>query len=833
MPYGRPVSRRRRRRFQNGESRGTPWAAIAARRASAAAATSEADSDDSNSQREGKAGTSSGSVVIAPSFELLRAGHATGVWPLRERLLLASALLDTDNRQLTWPPISRRLAKFTPPASCGYTRPPTWCSARACAKQYSLLLDSAEMFRKQQVDVEKSAEEGRVVFQAPGVVAAATATVGLSLAEFIVKRLTVERVEELRANVADTRKKHSLFKSMLARVENGEMDHCMDELWAEIERQEANKHEAEHQPLITNSTGDDKPPFNSPSTPPPAVSDEVVQFVNDLNSWQDPYDVPASVWTVSGGVGASLRAAPSVAKMTTGPRKSGPVGRPRTRPLHPVRANLTDRRINAATSLKSPPPAPSPALTAGPEVEDETTDEAADDASIASSTPSTECMTISDVEQWYNVPDVSYLDKSQQEPMEVLEGDSIIPRPTVSGLTSPRRRSGPTSPTRLPSSPRGESSTKLSPMQSIEEESLPLVDVALRLKKTRRPSRQQESKKPKTEAKEKKPEPLAVEETKENEAGPSKREKMKKKKKDDKDVAPQGEKSDKDKKEGSLKKKKKPKVQELKEPKVEELREELPEREEEDTFQPRSLRLRLSRQDDGNLTVVDDKPSTPEPNSPIKLRLSLSPVKSTDSSVSVSKSLTADILKQAFPAIKQEDDEPPRKKSRSSSRLSEKELMQIAKSILSSAEVKAAEGVGKSSSKRKIKKLFVHSVLKELTTSVYNNPMLENAVFSSASATSSSSRSSSSAISPNVAHEVYERLEPIMTRLSSRIAKKLEYAITVPPHPYLLGARLARNLDPICLGGWHYRPPDLEEVKIGSTAVKNFSQYALRVSALP
>lgn len=151
MPYGRPVSRRRRRRFQNGEYRGTPWAAIAARRAAAAAAASEADSDDSSSQREGKTGTNSGSVVIAPSFELLRAGHATGVWPLRERLLLASALLDTDNRQLTWPPISRRLAKFTPPASCGYTRPPTWCSARACAKQYSLLLDSAEMFRKQQV----------------------------------------------------------------------------------------------------------------------------------------------------------------------------------------------------------------------------------------------------------------------------------------------------------------------------------------------------------------------------------------------------------------------------------------------------------------------------------------------------------------------------------------------------------------------------------------------------------------------------------------------------------------------------------------------------------
>lgn len=161
MPYGRPVSRKRRRRFQNGESRGTPWAAIAARKAAAAAAAaadigSNPDSDGTvglNPSSEVKKGTNSGSVVIAPSLDLLRPGYSTGVWPLRERLLLASSLLDTDNRQLTWPPISRRLSKFTPPSpSCGFNaRPSTWCSAKACAKQYSLLLESAEMFRKQQV----------------------------------------------------------------------------------------------------------------------------------------------------------------------------------------------------------------------------------------------------------------------------------------------------------------------------------------------------------------------------------------------------------------------------------------------------------------------------------------------------------------------------------------------------------------------------------------------------------------------------------------------------------------------------------------------------------
>lgn len=203
----------------------------------------------------------------------------------------------------------------------------------------------------------------------------------------------------------------------------------------------------------------------------------------------------------------------------------------------------------------------------------------------------------------------------------------------------------------------------MSAVELTEEESLPLVDIALRLKKIRRPSRQQESKKPIIEAKKNRPELSIAGDTKENEPGPSKKEK--KKRKDDKDVYPQEEKSGKVKKERSVKKK--PKTLELKEePKIEERVEEILEKEEEDIFQPRSLRLRLSRQDDGNLTVVDDKASTPAPNSPIKLRLSLSPVKSTDPSVSLSKSLTADILKEAFPTIKPEDSEPPRKKSRSS-----------------------------------------------------------------------------------------------------------------------------------------------------------------------
>lgn len=159
----------------------------------------------------------------------------------------------------------------------------------------------------------------------------------------------------------------SLLKSMLERVKSGELDHCMDDIWAEIQRHEVNKYKlSEHQqplkstPTTPTEADDIKPeiPSHNPSTveqsenQPPPPTEEVVQFVNDLNSWQDPYDVPSTVWTVSSGLGANLRGMPSVAKVATGPRRPGAVGRPRKRPLHPVRADLSNRLSMKCKSLE-------------------------------------------------------------------------------------------------------------------------------------------------------------------------------------------------------------------------------------------------------------------------------------------------------------------------------------------------------------------------------------------------------------------------------------------------------------------------------------------------
>lgn len=124
-----------------------------------------------------------------PSERLLGPGYGPGVWPLRERLALSTALLDVDNKQASWNMISRRLLSFS-----RLDRPELWCSARSCAKQYALLLESDELCRheKQALETEQQLQKQKF---------ANDNLVPLSLTERIVRRLTAERVEELRSNI--------------------------------------------------------------------------------------------------------------------------------------------------------------------------------------------------------------------------------------------------------------------------------------------------------------------------------------------------------------------------------------------------------------------------------------------------------------------------------------------------------------------------------------------------------------------------------------------------------------------------------------------------------
>ncbi|CAH8443402.1 unnamed protein product [Schistosoma bovis] len=136
-----------------------------------------------------------------PSERLLGPGYGQGVWPLRERLALATALLDVDNQQGSWAATSRRMMCFSRPG-----RPSTWCSSKACAKQYALLLDSIELVKRQKMPGSDSQSSQ------------------LSLAERVVKRLSAERAEELRSRIRCGQRYYSSLKGIISDVESGMYD---------------------------------------------------------------------------------------------------------------------------------------------------------------------------------------------------------------------------------------------------------------------------------------------------------------------------------------------------------------------------------------------------------------------------------------------------------------------------------------------------------------------------------------------------------------------------------------------------------------------------------
>ncbi|VDO02491.1 unnamed protein product [Rodentolepis nana] len=318
------------------------------------------------------------------------------------------------------------------------------------------------------------------------------------------------------------------------------------------------------------------------------------------------------------------------------------------------------------------------------------------------------------------------------------------------------------------SPPPGEESTVLSPSHlTEEEETTPLADLAVKIKRSSRRHSQSSQKQKKAEDSRVKRKPAEMPALK-TEEEVSKKQEVPSSSIKDKKKGEDGEmKIAKRKKEHSVRKHALQEPEVVSEPKVEEQQQRHGVTEEkmevdgqEGTFQPRSLRLRLSRQDDGNLTVVDENPTSltqPQsaPKSPIKLRLSLSPTKPPEPPIT---SMAIEALVAAFPNVNldtyDEIHPPLKKKSRTSTSIpTEKELLHTAMSILRSAEAKAKKAAGKSASPKNTKRYFVHRVLKELTKRVLNEAC------------------TSDTIPANLAQEVYNQLEPVLTNWVSVCAQ--------------------------------------------------------------
>ncbi|KAM9795618.1 bromodomain-containing protein 8-like [Neosynchiropus ocellatus] len=104
----------------------------------------------------------------------------TEPWSIREKLCLASSVLRSGDQN--WVSVSRAIKPFSESG-----RPPDWFSQKHCASQYSELLEATEAPKR------KRGEKGEVVE---------------TIEDVIVRRLTTERIEELKKLLRDSQEQY-------------------------------------------------------------------------------------------------------------------------------------------------------------------------------------------------------------------------------------------------------------------------------------------------------------------------------------------------------------------------------------------------------------------------------------------------------------------------------------------------------------------------------------------------------------------------------------------------------------------------------------------------
>ncbi|XP_074530124.1 bromodomain-containing protein 8 isoform X2 [Halichoeres trimaculatus] len=150
----------------------------------------------------------------------------TEPWSVREKLCLASSVMRSGDQN--WVSVSRAIKPFSEPG-----RPPDWFSQKHCASQYSELLEATEAPKR------KRGEKGEVVE---------------TIEDVIVRRLTTERIEELKKLLRDTQEQYRKLKKEVDLIQTGHMDSQLKELWTEITlKKKQDEEEAEQKRKATET----------------------------------------------------------------------------------------------------------------------------------------------------------------------------------------------------------------------------------------------------------------------------------------------------------------------------------------------------------------------------------------------------------------------------------------------------------------------------------------------------------------------------------------------------------------------------------------------------
>ncbi|XP_014663815.1 PREDICTED: bromodomain-containing protein 8-like [Priapulus caudatus] len=144
-------------------------------------------------------------------------------WSIREQLCLASSVARSGDQN--WVGVSRAIRPFSEPH-----RTPDWFSQKNCAMQYAYLLETVDSPKCKRRKAEKGVEKPSDTVETPG--------------DLIVRRLTQDRIEELKKLVQEEQRTYKKLKDDMEQVKAGELDDRLPEMWAEICRQRRAAEEA-------------------------------------------------------------------------------------------------------------------------------------------------------------------------------------------------------------------------------------------------------------------------------------------------------------------------------------------------------------------------------------------------------------------------------------------------------------------------------------------------------------------------------------------------------------------------------------------------------------
>lgn len=266
---------------------------------------------------------------VFPEHKLLSTGP-TEPWSIREKLCLASSVMRSGDQN--WVSVSRAIKPFAEPG-----RPPDWFSQKHCASQYSELLETTETPKR------KRGEKGEVVE---------------TVEDVIVRKLTAERVEELKKVIKETQERYRRLKRDAELIQAGHMDSRLDELCNDIAmKKKLEEEEAEVKRKATDAAYQAR---QAVKTPPRRLPTVMVRSPVDSASPGGDYPLgdltPTTMEEATSGVTPGTLPSTPVTSFPGIPDTLPPGSAPLEAPMTPITDDSPQKKMLGQKA--TPPPSP-------------------------------------------------------------------------------------------------------------------------------------------------------------------------------------------------------------------------------------------------------------------------------------------------------------------------------------------------------------------------------------------------------------------------------------------------------------------------------------------